>query len=310
MAKIISIVNFKGGVGKTTVAVNLAACLSQDFQQKTLLVDLDAQASASQWLLAPHLFEKLAGTKKLNHTSVGLFTSKFRPAYLVTPFNMMDTKGKFLPKLQIIPASRELMKVEDLITKKKYRDLMYEKYTPGREYKYLKSTLRRLAKKNGIDYIVMDCPPTVQTITKNAVHASDFLVIPCIPDEMSTLGLKVLMSKMDEFVRQMRRKSTATNHPVLLGVAINKKRGVRAHDMGLKAINAAVKYMRQNSKVMLVDDLTVVFDDKTLQVPDLIVHAEAVAEHKPLCLYRPNSSAAKNLSKLTEAVKHAMEARK
>ncbi len=79
MATIVSMVNFKGGVGKTTLSVNIAACLAQEFAQRVLLVDLDAQANASVWLLGPEKWRSVSGPDMLNRTSYGFFTGKLSP---------------------------------------------------------------------------------------------------------------------------------------------------------------------------------------------------------------------------------------
>lgn len=297
--RIISIINFKGGVGKTTLAVNLAACLAHEFGRKVLLVDLDAQANASIWLMGVETWQRFAGRKNLKRTAFGLFTQQIAQQEAITPFPDSGGKAGGLPYLQLIPSTYHLVGLEEHIRRKRDQDLLRKSYREDAEFTYLSSRLRHF--KPEPDIVIIDTPPNLYNVTNNAIYASDYLVIPSIPDTLSIFGLKVLVFQAAHIVQRLPKP------PALLGVVVTKRKHVAEHDLGVQSIKATVDFFRDGRRSPLVDDKTVVFD--TYPLKDLIAHAQAVGAHKPLCLHAPRSDAYGDVKALTKALLDTMEQR-
>ncbi len=170
LSKIIAVANQKGGVGKTTTAVNLSACLAAR-RQRVLLVDLDPQGNATSGLGAA---DAPGGTVY----DVLLGESGAAEAVLDTGFN----------GLKLIPTAIELAGAEIELVGMDERELL------------LKRALE--AVRTDYDYIFIDCPPSLSLLTVNALSAADGVLIPIQCEYYALEGLGQLMNT----VKLMRRK--------------------------------------------------------------------------------------------------------
>jgi len=162
MGKIIAFTNQKGGVGKTTSAINVATSLAVS-ELKTIIIDLDPQANTTTG------FSDLFKNKKSNIYNV-LIEKKSLSSSIV------KTKLKFL---DIVPSTNDLVGAEiELVS------------MMGREYK-LKECLGNLQEK--YDYIILDCPPSLGLLTLNALSASDSVLIPIQCEYFALEGLSQLL---------------------------------------------------------------------------------------------------------------------
>lgn len=166
MGKIISIVNQKGGVGKTTTAVNLASCLARA-GKKTLLIDADPQSNATSGLgiqkqtISYSIYDAMIGRKV------------FSELPMKTEYN----------SLFLIPSNNDLTGAEiDLIDMEK------------REGK-MKEVLEQLATE--YDFLIIDCPPSLGLITVNSLVASNSVIIPIQCEYYALEGLSQLLNTIE-----------------------------------------------------------------------------------------------------------------
>lgn len=162
MAKIIAVSNQKGGVGKTTTSINLAAGLGY-LKKKVLLLDFDPQGNATQGVM--------------NKNNVGLSSYNL----LLESHSVNDVAVKLQhPPIDIIPANINLAGA----------DLAMAKYEKGKEV-LLKNKLDVV--RNQYDYIIIDCPPSLGLLNTNALTASDSVLIPVQCEYYALEGLTQLL---------------------------------------------------------------------------------------------------------------------
>ena len=193
--QVISFINMKGGVAKTTLAVNVAYALATIHDQKVLVVDCDPQFSASQYLLEDDVYLDHIRTKG---TILDIFVPR-RGAGVntVTGTTKRANKAKLLlsdcicsifkdpargGKLDLIPSTLALMELETSKrgTENKLRNYLHDK-------------------AGGYDYVIIDCPPTISIFTQAAILASDHYLVPIKPDPLSVIGLPLLERWLEDF---------------------------------------------------------------------------------------------------------------
>lgn len=183
--KVISFINMKGGVAKTTLAVNLADCLNRRHAKRVLVIDVDPQFNCTQCLMAPDdyiahraaskdtILEVFDRTRLLVGAATAAKVSKARSLEDIKPVS-------YRAGMDFLPGNLELYRLE---------------MAPGegRENR-LRSYLNAIEAAKSYDFVIVDTPPTPSVWMTSALIASDCFVIPVRPDPLSLTGIDLLRS--------------------------------------------------------------------------------------------------------------------
>ena len=211
MAKVISLVNQKGGVGKTTTSINLAAALGCE-GKKTLIIDLDPQGNASNGL--------------------GLNTSDFKNDIYDVITGACEVKNAIIKtkfkNLSIIPATVNLAGVDVEFIKKMLEDSTF------RQNEQLRNKLDEI--RDNYDYIIIDCQPSLGISTMNALVASDSVIIPVQCEYYALEGIAQLLNSIILVQNNMNRNLR------IEGVLLTMLDG--RTNIGLEVIEEVRKYFK------------------------------------------------------------------
>ena len=254
MAKIIAITNQKGGVGKTTTAINLGASLAAA-EMRTLLIDLDPQSNAGSGL----------GIRKgsYSRSTYHVLVCREPLASVLQPTE--------LDALFVAPASRELVGATVELANESDRDQRLKNAIAAIEADY--------------DYILIDCPPSLDILTVNALIAAQSVLIPIQCEYFALEGVSELM----ETLRQIRR--------------------LKNPELEIEGVLLTMFDERTNLSNQVMQDLKDFFGPQLFStiVPRNIRLGEAPSYGKPILLYDIKSKGAESYIRLAKEIIHGTE---
>ena len=194
MGTIISTVNMKGGVGKTTLTVNLATCLAKRHQKRVLVLDLDSQISATLSLVSPHEFAKL---RKKRRTLSYLLDNVINP----NPWSKLEIEDIIVPKicdidgLELLPGDIELydeFQVSQMLHQRaiEHGEQEFKKVWDNFERILIKQIIEPVI--DNYDFIILDCAPGYNLLTRSGIAASNLYLLPARPEPLSLVGIQLL----------------------------------------------------------------------------------------------------------------------
>jgi chromosome partitioning protein len=195
MSTVISFINLKGGVAKTTTTVAVAQMLDSEFHKRVLIVDLDPQTNATVMLIGDARWKQL---NEKHQTVAQIFKDalsgqeklfQLSESIQAKVGNVADVQH-----LSLLPSSIDLIDVQDNLA-----SMDRGRFYAAIPIELLLRTLRATLETTEYDYILIDCPPSLGLVTLNGLRISDYYIIPTIPDFLSTYGIPQIMSRIKDF---------------------------------------------------------------------------------------------------------------
>lgn len=198
---VISFINLKGGVAKTTTSVAVAEILAKNFRKHVLFIDLDPQTNATINLIGEDEWQK---RNEDGRTLAQLFRDRLRPeAQQLFDMDKSIVHGASkieggISRLDLIPSSIELIDIQEKLP----FVAMHGNYDTNPQ-----DILRRALAPviDRYDFVIIDCPPSLGIVTKNGLRFSTHYVIPTIPDIVSTWGIFQIVSSVAAFSEDVSR---------------------------------------------------------------------------------------------------------
>lgn len=252
--KVVSVINYKGGVGKTTITANLASEMVRR-KKRVLVIDLDPQTNLTFSYIK---VEKWHSEYEKNRTIKYWFDSIIDGTKPIPTFKELIVKNNgvdlICSHLGLIDVDIELAAGLSAGTERQHKNNFIKTYS------YIKNELVTL--ENEYDIVLFDCPPNFSIVTKNALIASDYYIVPAKMDYLSTLGINQLKNHVDSLVEQFNRyteEDMKKTHPTFLGV-IATMISVRNN----KPISAQQTYVQQLKRNGINMFTSMIRENKTL----------------------------------------------
>lgn len=233
-AKVITVVNMKGGVGKTTTVIALAETLAAMDKANVLVIDLDTQASASYSIVGDQILTDLI---RADRTVDAYFDASLIQRQPIPLINLVQRNASSITHLSESPlpisllASSVNLRVTEReiihhLTKNGYSMTAIE----GQATKRLGADIKSISR--AFDYVIMDCAPGISAFTAAAVSLAELVIVPTTPDFLSTYGMQAFVRRVfPELISGDNSRRRIKPH-----VLVSRKRAVKEQDAYLKLL--------------------------------------------------------------------------
>jgi chromosome partitioning protein len=290
MGYVIASVNMKGGVGKTTLTVNIATCLAKMHRKRVLVVDLDTQISATLSMISPAEFAKLRKEKltlrQLVRQSIQPVDRRLAIQNIIQP-HVCKVQG-----LDLLPGDIDLYDeyiVSETVHQQALKELKegsersFEQVWDDFEQNLVKNILAPVV--NSYDFIILDCAPGYNLLTRSSLIASDYYLLPAKPEPLSLVGIQLLERRIERM--RTKYQSADSFNIQLLGIVFS-----------MSGFLFMRRYYKQVIKRVSEDfSVAQIF---TTRVPNDVDIAKAIDNYRPVVVDNPNSNGAKAFINLTK----------
>ncbi|MEM7725040.1 MAG: ParA family protein [Cyanobacteria bacterium P01_A01_bin.45] len=195
MGYIISTANMKGGVGKTTLSVNVATCIAKNYGKRVLVLDLDTQISATLSLMSPVDFAKRRKQRKTLRYLIDDIVNPKQEEDKLTIEDIIESSVCAQEGLDLLPGDIDLYD-EFVVSEMLHQQAVnlgeqdFETIWNRFERVLLGKILEPI--KENYDFIILDCAPGYNLLTRSALACSDFYILPAKPEPLSVVGIQLL----------------------------------------------------------------------------------------------------------------------
>jgi len=200
MGYVIATANMKGGVGKTTITVNLATCLAKYHGKRVLVLDLDSQISATLSLMSPLEFAKRRKNRKTFRYLIDQVITP-EPNAKLTIHDIVHANVCNLPGLDLLPGDidlydefvvSEMLHQQSVALGEQDFEMVWNRF----ERVLINNILKPVREE--YDFIILDCAPGYNLLTRSALACSDFYILPAKPEPLSVVGIQLLERRIGQ----------------------------------------------------------------------------------------------------------------
>lgn len=288
MGYVISTANMKGGVGKTTLTVNLATCLAKNHGKRVLVLDLDTQISATLSLMSPIEFAKLRKKRRtLRYLIDDIVKSSNKEKLSIQ--EIVQPSLNNLPGLDLLPGDIDLYD-EFVVSQMLHQQAVslgennFEAIWNRFERVLLGKILEPV--RNEYDFIILDCAPGYNLLTRSALATSDFYVLPAKPEPLSVVGIQLLERRIAQLKES--HEHEANINISMLGIVFTMSNSNMLTGRYYKQVINRVYQDYGAEKICQT------------QIPVDVNVAKAVDSFMPVVLNSPQSGGSKAFNQLTQ----------
>ncbi len=290
MGHVIATANMKGGVGKTTLTVNIATCLAKNHGKRVLVLDLDTQISATLSLMSPVEFANHRKQRKTFRYLIDqIITPEDAPTYKIK--DIIQTQVCNVQGLDLVPGDidlydefvvSELLHQQALQLGEKDFETIWNRF----ERVLLGKILEPI--RNDYDFIILDCAPGYNLLTRSALATSNYYLLPAKPEPLSVVGIQLLERRIGQLKDS--HEQEAKIDIKMLGIVFTMFSNNLLSGRYYKQVMNRVYQDFGNDKIF------------NSQVPVDTNVAKAVDSFMPVVLNNPQSAGSKAFVQLTQEI--------